>query len=112
MHRDPVGDPDERRHLPPLGPGHHRPHRPEAEAPGAQPHRALAASDLPQDPARRERLREPGRRPAAQRSVSAVVVLGLAGAWWMLSARKLFTGPKVQGSADEPASIERELTGN
>ncbi|MET7354348.1 hypothetical protein [Streptomyces mirabilis] len=112
MHRDPVGDPDERRHLPPLGPGHHRPHRPEAEAPGAQPHRALAASDLPRDPARRERLREPGRRPAVQRSVSAVVVPGFAGAWWMLSARRWFTGPKVQGSADEPASIERELTGN
>jgi amino acid transporter len=44
--------------------------------------------------------------------IAVVVVLGFAGAWWMLSARKWFTGPKVQGSADELASIERELMGN
>jgi amino acid permease (GABA permease) len=38
-----------------------------------------------------------------------LVVLGGAGLWWVLSARKWFTGPKVQGSADELAAVEREL---
>jgi amino acid transporter len=41
-----------------------------------------------------------------------VVVVGLfvvIGGWYMLSARKWFTGPKVQGSAEELAAIEAEL---
>jgi len=38
-----------------------------------------------------------------------LVLLGLILAWWVLSARKWFTGPKVQGSAAELAEIEREL---
>ncbi len=41
--------------------------------------------------------------------VAVVVVLGFAGIWWLASARKWFTGPKVQGSAEELAAIEREL---
>ena len=41
--------------------------------------------------------------------VAVAVVLGFAGIWWAASARKWFTGPKVQGSADELAAIEREL---
>ena len=44
--------------------------------------------------------------------VAVVVVLGFAGAWWGLSARKWFSGPKVQGSADELAAIERDLMGS
>ena len=31
------------------------------------------------------------------------------GGWWMISARKWFTGPKVQGSREELLAIEREL---
>ena len=42
--------------------------------------------------------------------VAVVVVLGFAGIWWLASARKWFTGPKVQGTAEELAAIERELT--
>ncbi|MFI6522985.1 amino acid permease [Spirillospora sp. NPDC050679] len=41
--------------------------------------------------------------------VAVLVVLGGAGLWWMVSARKWFTGPKVQGSAEELAAIENEL---
>ncbi|HEY6497505.1 MAG TPA: amino acid permease [Trebonia sp.] len=41
--------------------------------------------------------------------IAVVVVLGFAGIWWLVSARKWFTGPKVQGSADELAAIENEL---
>jgi amino acid permease (GABA permease) len=37
------------------------------------------------------------------------VVVGGAGLWYLLSARKWFKGPKVQGSAEELAAIEREL---
>ena len=36
------------------------------------------------------------------------VVIGL---WYVLSARKWFTGPKVQGSPEELAAIEAELEG-
>jgi amino acid transporter len=39
--------------------------------------------------------------------VGAVVVI--TGVWWMVSARKWFTGPKVQGTPEELAAIEREL---
>jgi hypothetical protein len=38
-----------------------------------------------------------------------IVVLGGAGLWWLASARKWFTGPKVQGSEAELAAVEREL---
>ncbi len=41
--------------------------------------------------------------------VAVVVVIGFAGIWWAVSARKWFTGPKVQGSPEELAAIEREL---
>ena len=41
--------------------------------------------------------------------VAVVVVLGFAGIWWLVSARKWFTGPRVQGTAEEMAAIEREL---
>ncbi|MGH9068108.1 MAG: amino acid permease [Acidimicrobiales bacterium] len=41
--------------------------------------------------------------------VAFLVVLGGAGVWWLVSARKWFTGPKVQGSAEELAAIEAEL---
>jgi amino acid permease (GABA permease) len=42
--------------------------------------------------------------------VAVAVVLGFAGIWWMASARVWFTGPKVQGTPEELAQIERELT--
>ena len=41
--------------------------------------------------------------------VAVVAVLGFAGIWWVVSARKWFTGPRVQGSAAELAAIEEEL---
>ena len=41
--------------------------------------------------------------------IAVLVVLGFAGIWWFASARKWFTGPKVQGSAEELAAIERDL---
>jgi amino acid permease (GABA permease) len=41
--------------------------------------------------------------------VAFAVVLGGAGLWWLLSARKWFTGPKVQGTEEELAALEREL---
>jgi amino acid permease (GABA permease) len=41
--------------------------------------------------------------------IAVVAVLGFAGIWWLVSARKWFTGPKVQGSAQELAAIESEL---
>jgi amino acid permease (GABA permease) len=41
--------------------------------------------------------------------VAVAAVLGFAGIWWIVSARHWFTGPKVQGSAEELADIEREL---
>jgi amino acid permease (GABA permease) len=40
-------------------------------------------------------------------AVGAVVLF--AGGWWVLSAKNWFKGPKVQGSAEELAAIEREL---
>jgi amino acid transporter len=39
-----------------------------------------------------------------------VLVIGFAAIYWAVSARKWFKGPKVQGSADELAAIERDLT--
>src|SRR4051812_47538867 len=41
--------------------------------------------------------------------VAVLVVLGFAGIWWLVSAHKWFTGPKVQGSPEELAAAEREL---
>ena len=41
--------------------------------------------------------------------VAVAAVVGFAGIWWIASARTWFTGPKVQGSAEELATIEREL---
>jgi hypothetical protein len=38
-----------------------------------------------------------------------LVVLGGAALWWVLSAKNWFKGPKVQGSPEELAAIEREL---
>lgn len=42
--------------------------------------------------------------------IAFLVVLGGAGVWWLVSARKWFTGPKVQGSAAELAEVERDLS--
>ncbi|HLZ94105.1 MAG TPA: amino acid permease, partial [Candidatus Dormibacteraeota bacterium] len=41
--------------------------------------------------------------------VAVGVVLVYAGAYWFLSAKNWFKGPKVQGSAEELAQIEKEL---
>jgi amino acid permease (GABA permease) len=41
--------------------------------------------------------------------IAVVAVLGFAAIYWAVSARKWFTGPKVQGSAEELAAIENEL---
>lgn len=41
--------------------------------------------------------------------VAVIVVLGFAGIWWLVSARKWFTGPKVQGSPEELEALEQEL---
>ena len=41
--------------------------------------------------------------------VAVVVVIGYAGIYWLLSARKWFTGPRVQGTPEELAAIEAEL---
>jgi amino acid transporter len=38
-----------------------------------------------------------------------IVVLGGAALWYAVSAKNWFKGPKVQGSAEELAAIEREL---
>jgi amino acid permease (GABA permease) len=41
--------------------------------------------------------------------VAVAAVLGFAGIWWLVSARRWFTGPKVQGTPEELAAIEEEL---
>ena len=41
--------------------------------------------------------------------VAVLAVIGFAGIYWLVSARHWFKGPKVQGSADELAEIERDL---
>jgi hypothetical protein len=38
-----------------------------------------------------------------------LVVIGGVGLWWVASAKNWFKGPKVQGSAEELAAIERDL---
>jgi amino acid permease (GABA permease) len=40
---------------------------------------------------------------------AVVAVLGFAAIYWLVSARNWFTGPKVQGTAEELAAIESEL---
>jgi amino acid permease (GABA permease) len=42
--------------------------------------------------------------------VAVTVVIGYAGIYWLVSARKWFTGPRVQGTSEELAAIERELS--
>ena len=41
--------------------------------------------------------------------VAVAAVLGFAGIYWLVSAKNWFTGPKVQGTAEELAAIEHEL---
>jgi len=41
--------------------------------------------------------------------LAVLAVLGFAWIYWLVSARKWFTGPKVQGSAEELAAIESDL---
>ncbi|MHB1613695.1 MAG: amino acid permease [Actinomycetes bacterium] len=41
--------------------------------------------------------------------IAVLAVLGFAGIWWAVSARRWFTGPRVQGSEEELAAIEAEL---
>ena len=54
--------------------------------------------------------RQPDHRDNFNYTVFAVVaVIGFAGIYWLVSARKWFTGPRVQGSAEEMAAIEAEL---
>jgi amino acid transporter len=42
--------------------------------------------------------------------VAVLVVLGFATIYWLVSAKNWFSGPKVQGSAEELAAIEQELS--
>jgi amino acid permease (GABA permease) len=42
--------------------------------------------------------------------IAVLVVIGFAGIYWLVSAKNWFKGPKVQGSAEELAAIERELS--
>jgi amino acid transporter len=42
--------------------------------------------------------------------VAVVAVIGFAGIYWLVSARNWFTGPKVQGTPEELAAIEQELS--
>ena len=42
--------------------------------------------------------------------IAVLAVIGFAGIWWVVSARKWFKGPKVQGSAEELAEIEADLS--
>jgi amino acid transporter len=41
--------------------------------------------------------------------IAVGAVIGFAGIYWLVSGRKWFKGPKVQGSAEELAAIERDL---
>jgi hypothetical protein len=47
---------------------------------------------------------------AVPEAVAVLAVIGFAGIYWLVSARHWFKGPKVQGTAEELAAIERELT--
>jgi hypothetical protein len=41
--------------------------------------------------------------------IAVGIVIGFAGVYWMVSARKWFKGPKVMGTPDELKAIERDL---
>jgi amino acid permease (GABA permease) len=41
--------------------------------------------------------------------VAVLAVIGFAGIYWLVSARKWFTGPRIQGTPEELAAIEQEL---
>jgi amino acid transporter len=41
--------------------------------------------------------------------IAVGIVIGFAGLYWLFSARKWFKGPKVQGTPEELAAIERDL---
>jgi amino acid transporter len=41
--------------------------------------------------------------------IAVAIVIGFAGIWWVASAKRWFKGPKVQGSSEELAAIERDL---
>ena len=41
--------------------------------------------------------------------IAVAIVMGYAGIYWLLSARKWFKGPKVMGTSEELADIERDL---
>jgi hypothetical protein len=43
-------------------------------------------------------------------SIAVAVVIGFASIYWLVSAKNWFTGPKVQGTTEELAAIERELS--
>ena len=42
--------------------------------------------------------------------IAVAVVVGVPGLWYLLSARKWFKGPRIQGTAEELAEIERDLS--
>ncbi len=42
--------------------------------------------------------------------VALAVVIGYAGIYWLVSARRWFTGPRVQGTPEELSAIEHELS--
>jgi amino acid transporter len=42
--------------------------------------------------------------------IVVVAVIGFAVIWWVAGARKWFKGPKIQGTAEELAAIEADLT--
>jgi amino acid permease (GABA permease) len=42
--------------------------------------------------------------------VALAVVIGYAGIYWMVSAKNWFTGPRVQGTPEELAAIEHDLS--
>src|ERR1700734_1907973 len=42
--------------------------------------------------------------------VAVLAVIGFAGIYWLVSARNWFTGPKVQGTPEELAASEQELS--
>ena len=44
--------------------------------------------------------------------VAFAVVLGATSIWWFVSAKNWFKGPKIQGTAEELASIEAEFVGH
>ena len=42
--------------------------------------------------------------------IAVLAVIGFAGIYWAVSAKNWFTGPKVQGTPEELAAIEHELS--